>query len=423
MIFIANVLEMNGGTTFLVRVSRELAKRGIPTAVIVMFPIVNPALQSELSKYATIINLKDFGWDKGVLLKYQLITFAPLDWKRLMNVLSPFGNVVHVMGVFGMIFAARLATYQHGLRITAGVYHQNEFLFKAKNSYFIDSTYNLFRTLPTQNLLFFNQVTFVHYADFFKRDFSKSVLAPIGIDLPKDVPEIEPTPYRIVSVGNLLNFKTYNRHVIHTVAELVSDFPGIHYHIYGVGEEEPSLRKLTNELNIEDRIIFKGLLPYEDFINTVKSASLFVGSGTALLEAASLGIPSLVGIESIQEPKTYGFISDVEDLSYNEFIPGRKLVEIRELTKKLFSDKYFSQKISSECKVKSKEFSVEVTVDQIDFLNSGAVECGCKITKIQSFMLFVSFCKLALSELVDSSNSFRNRRNQSFEISNEIIND
>lgn len=59
MLFLANVLELNGGTTFILRVAREYAAKGRRIGVLVMFDIVNGQLEAELLKYADVYRLRD----------------------------------------------------------------------------------------------------------------------------------------------------------------------------------------------------------------------------------------------------------------------------------------------------------------------------------------------------------------------------
>lgn len=262
MIFVANVLTMNGGSTFLIRVCREFQRRGTPVAVLLLFPLFDPALRTELARYAKVIDLRDFLWDRGRCFRAQLTTFAPVRWSHLLAELSPYGNILHVMGVFGLLFAYRALRTSPGIRITAGVYHQNEYLFKAGNNLFIRTLRRCFTALSCGQVLFFNQLNVVNYGKFFKRDFSSCVVAPIGIDIPKSAADSQwkPEKGRLVSVGNLVNFKSYNRHIIGVVAELAAKYDYLQYEIYGVGPEELQLRELAKRLGVQDRVHFKG--PY-----------------------------------------------------------------------------------------------------------------------------------------------------------------
>lgn len=416
MIFIANVLTMNGGTTFLIRICRELHRRGTMVAVLVLFPLVDTNLRTELARYAKVIDLRDFLWWHGTFFPAQLMTFAPVRWSKLLAALRPYGNIVHVMGVFGLLFACRTTHKLPLLRITAGVYHQNEYLFTAGKSFFIRIFHQCFGSLSPEQILFFNQVNVVNYGKFFRRDFSSSVLAPIGIDLPQNGNYLNRVPEtgRLVSVGNLVNFKTYNRHIIGVVAELAKKHVTLRYEIYGKGPEEQALRELVQTLGVQDRVQFHGELSYAQFAETVRNAALFVGSGTALLEAAALGVPALIGVESIQQPETYGFLSDIKGLSYNEFMAEVTRVPMRDVIDHLLSNESMAIMVSEACQRKAAEFSVGATVDGLGTLTRNPMLPSLALTTAHTILLYVSFVCIAVRDRLGLSSTFRNRRDQSF---------
>lgn len=416
MIFIANVLTMNGGTTFLIRTCREFRRRGIPVAVLMLFPLFDSVLRAELSRYAKVIDLRQFLWDGGRCFRAQFATFAPVRWSALLAEIRPFGNALHVMGGFGLLFACRVSRHAPEMKITAGVYHQNEYLFRADDSFFLRKLRRCFTALSGGQVLFFNQLNVANYSKFFGQDFSSCVIAPIGIDIPEYEGQSERASEkrRLVSVGNLVNFKTYNRHFIGVVAKLAEKYDSIQYEIYGTGPEEPALRELAQRLGVQDRVHFMGALSYSAFSDTVRRATLFVGSGTALLEAAALGVPAMVGIESIAQPETYGFLSDIEGLSYNEFMPEVPRVPMVELTDRLLSDEVFAARVGSACRKKAGEFSVRSTVDRIEIMIKHGMVRGSTLGPIDTIHLCISFAGIAIRDRLGLSSAFRNRRDQSF---------
>lgn len=416
MIFIANVLTMNGGTTFLIRVCREYQRRGISVAVLLLFPLYDCTLRTELTRYAKIFDLRDFLPYGYKFFRAQLMTFAPVRWSMLLAELRSYGNTVHVMGVFGLLFAFRAARRWDALRITAGVYHQNEYLFSAKSNFFIRTLRRCFSSLYDGQVLFFNELNIKNYSKFFDRDFSSCVVAPIGIDIPESGAELrwEPVAGRLVSVGNLVNFKTYNLHIIGVVAELASKYPTLQYEIYGAGPEEGQLRELARRLGVQDRVHFNGAIPYSEFTDKVRHAALFIGSGTALIEAAAIGVPAMVGIESISQPETYGFLSDIKGLSYNEFRREIPRVGMRDLVDQLLSNENLATRVSEACKQRAREFSVAATVDGFDAMAARSRGSSITLNSLQTVLLFISFATIAMCDRLGLSSTFRNRRDQSF---------
>ena len=70
-------------------------------------------------------------------------------------------------------------------------------------------------------------------------------------------------------------------------------------------------------MGLTDAVNLKGTLEYSSFDITVSRYDLFIGSGTSVIEASAIGIPSIVGIENLTDPFTYGYLCDVCDYEFN----------------------------------------------------------------------------------------------------------
>lgn len=417
MIFLANVLEMNGGTTFLVRTCAALKARNHRCAVLVLRAGGDAGLTRELAQHAELIELASFQHDRGHVLRRQLGPVAPMAWDRLADTLAPFGTTLHAMGAFGLIVAARLAGHRPEFRVTAGVYHQNEFLYRAHH-FFASEVLKLFRRLPSENLVFFNEVSRENYIRFHDRpDYAASALLPIGIDvapLPDGIPPRK--GHRIVSVGNLERFKTYNRHIIDIMPALLAEFPNLCYDIYGDGNQREALQAQAQALGIADRVRLHGRIAYDRLATVWDATDLFVGSGTALIEAAATGLPALVGVESIEEPLSYGFLSDVSGFSYNELGADLPLRPMADLIRAVFEDRGQRRAIAAACAEKAQEFSVAHTVAGFIRLSAQAVATPPLLDAATTLRLFVGLPLLALHDRRHPDHAFANRRDQSFRI-------
>ncbi len=415
MIFIANVLVMNGGTTFLIRTCRALAAQGESCTVLLLRPLFDAQLRCELERHARVVCLQDYLCESGKAFRAHFGVFGWVDWIALRRSLRS-KQQVHAMGIFGLIFALRMA--QQGIveRVTAGVYHQNEFMFHAPPFYFAREAIRQFAALPPANVVFFNEGTRDNYERFFGSNYTAATIIPIGVELPTQA-GISPLslPQRVVSVGNLVNFKTYNRHVIELLPQLTAQHPDITYEIYGDGPEESNLRKLAGDLAVEKHVVFRGAIPYSDFPKAIHGAALFVGSGTALIEAAAAGIPALVGIESIKTPETYGFLSDVDGLTYNEYLADRPKQSMQSLVEKVLVDAEYHRRVSLACQRKAREFSVETTARGLLALNASAEPLATRpLGRARFVRMMCSLVGLAFFERMGWITAFSNRRDQSF---------
>lgn len=420
MIFIANVLVMNGGTTFILRLTRELHRRGRRSAILLLSDLTDPVLAAEISRYADIIPLRRYlrygGVESKSLSQGLLRTFTPLSFRRLKAALAPYGEHVHVMGVFGFILALRLLGVEPRLRVTVGIYHQNEFLYRSPPFFFPRRVQDLFAAVPSENVVFFNEWSRANYAARFgNNDYIAATLVPVGIEI--DL-QLAPPPAtigsRIISVGNLESFKTYNRHMIDVVAALKENYPEIQYDIYGTGPMKETLKTQARNLGVSDRVTLHGKLDYSKMREVVAGCDLFVGSGTALVEAAAAGRPALIGIESIETAETYGYLSEGQGYSYHENTPQLPKQPIVQLVTRLFSDRDHWMEVASACAEKAKSFSVEATADGFEAAGSKAHPINLRLSPRELWQMAVSVIAMAISERLGWSEPFSHRRNQSY---------
>lgn len=417
MLIIANVLEFNGGTTFILRLCRSLRAHGQRATVLVLFNRIDQALLEKIKDCADVVFLRDLMvLPIGLVAKSPFATFAPLDFSRLEKIIDDSGRHVHVMGVFGLLLMARyLQKASSPVRLSVGVYHQNEFMFRSSEYYFARKAQEIFRALPSESIIFFNEENQSSYSRFYKKSYQRASVVPIGIELPSEAEGLvgDGDSRRIVSIGNLYDFKTYNAHLIKILPELRKVRPDLVYEIYGEGPNEGCLRKLVRDNDLDAAVVFKGRIPYEEFTAVLEGALAFVGSGTAIIEAAAHGIPALIGIESTQEPVTYGFLSDVPGLAYNEVSRKLPMLPMKDKLFAILESRDAWGQIALACAEKSKEFGVNQTVK--GFLNIGKElpmleELGT--VKFSSLLAAFSFMWCAILHAFGIDTEFATRRNQ-----------
>jgi glycosyltransferase involved in cell wall biosynthesis len=414
VIFIANVLVMNGGSTFILRMARQFKLRGQRCIIILLRDLSDPKLLENLQSCAEIVRLSDFQITGRRFSLGLFGVFVPIDWRGLLDALRPYGAHVHAMSVFGLILALRIARADPAIRPTVGVYHQNEFVFQAPRFFFPRFVQKIFASMPQHNILFFNESSKDNYAAFFQRDYSNASLLPIGVEINEGATPRNFPSCRIVSIGNLAGFKTYNRHMIAIVAELHERLPNISYDIYGRGPKERELQDYVTELKMEGRVRINGHLEYSNFHKVVKDCDLFVGSGTALVEAAAAGRPALIGIESIETPETYGFLSDAEGFSYNELRAGVTLLAMQPLVERVLTDSKHWGEVAVACERKAHEFSIQRTINGFEKLFESAEPRPVKLRSIHLIRMACSAVLMFISEKLRLSEPFGDRRNQSY---------
>ena len=158
----------------------------------------------------------------------------------------------------------------------------------------------------------------------------------------------------ILSVGRLTPRKNHDC-VIKAIKNLE-----VYLQIIGDGESYDFLVKLTKNLNIENKVIFKKSVPNDEIQNYYKSADLFVlvynpeveGLPIPVLEAMATGLPIIISnpVKNLSD----GLENSVE---FSKINPETLYTKI----KKLLEDKNYSKKLADNAMTKSLEFDGENT--------------------------------------------------------------
>lgn len=114
----------------------------------------------------------------------------------------------------------------------------------------------------------------------------------------------------IVSIGRLVPFKGYNRAAPSIVAALLSAGTRVVWTIWGDGEDQELIKSLIKNHGVSGAVVLRGSLPYEKIEEELKRHDLFIGMGTAMLEAGLVGIPTICALENGSD-EGYGFLPDV----------------------------------------------------------------------------------------------------------------
>ena len=141
---------------------------------------------------------------------------------------------------------------------------------------------------------------------------------------------------RIVSVGRLTKFKAYNFGASDIVKELLDAGIECYWDIWGDGEELQLAKEYSEKIGVKDNVVFKGELKYSDFDKVVKEYDIFVGMGTAAVEAAALKMPVVVALMWSSD-LAYGFIYDSPGDSIGEIDANAQKYKIGKILKEYHS--------------------------------------------------------------------------------------
>lgn len=195
--------------------------------------------------------------------------------------------------------------------IVISVLHPQEFMMteEKKHVHYLNRLLGLL--VGTSRLVFMNEQCRETHGAFFSKDLSSNAIVPVPIDRREAIWSAlqRPGPLRIVAVGRIVDFKAYNFSLPRILADLESRGIRVTCDIFGYGPEEPKLARTIREAGAVHLVNFKGPIPLEDFDNVVSKYDLFIGMGTAAVQAAQIGIPTLLAI--VNDPQgAHGFIQD-----------------------------------------------------------------------------------------------------------------
>lgn len=309
-LFVLGGLGMGGVETYIVRLAKELSARGHHVDVIILSKKNDPGLMSEIVKHSDV-----FICERVPFLRASswINAFLPMS-----SMSGGSYDIVHVVDLLtlGYVFLNKDILKFKALSI--GIYHSMEIVWwRGRNSYFRRKLIELYDR-NVMLTLFPNESTAIMAAEMTGVALDRLDVVPLGVELSK-YSGISPSKHsnRIVSVGRLVDFKMYNRHMISQLSAVrgMADFE---YYIYGDGPERSALEAHAVRCGVDKYVHFMGEVKYDELPTVLNSAFCFVGSGSSIIEASAAGIPSVVGIESIKEALTCGLFSDVQGFSYNE---------------------------------------------------------------------------------------------------------
>lgn len=146
-----------------------------------------------------------------------------------------------------------------------------------------------------------------------------------GIDLRKiKVVVASPERSELLFAGRLIREKNVDI-LIKAVSLLKRVFGVIKCIIIGDGPEKERLIKLTRDLNLEDNVVFKGLMEYEELVSYMKASRVFVfpsireGFGIVVMEAMACGLPVITVNHPMNAAGDFvkdgenGFICDLDE--------------------------------------------------------------------------------------------------------------
>jgi glycosyltransferase involved in cell wall biosynthesis len=336
-------------------------------------------------------------------LNLALMLLFGLGRKKLLRILEKNGvqkiDCIYAFNIQSLVFALFLRKILGCSKICVGVYHPNEYLWEKKHASFMQKlSKSILDKWPASNLFFMNAATKEANINILGDRLAASPIVNVMVDIKRFSPNDHvPKKYKIVSVGRITGFKTYNFYMLPIIKKLHKKYPEISYHIYGHGELEERLVNEIKEHNAEQFIHFHGPVAYDELPHVFSEAYLFIGCGTALVEAAAAGVPSLIALLT-DRPLTYGWFGMGSDYNFGEYEKGMEFLTYPDLIEKLIeadNDSYVE--VSKKMVQSAEKFSIENGMSQfIDCIKKAEnIDCNFSRVLLLKFLTHFVFWRMA----------------------------
>ena len=310
---------------------------------------------------------------EGVLLEklntkvnvIQLPKFAPFSIKVIYKRLDVKYDFIYSLSP-RTVWLGLLMSFQCKCQAAFGVYHINDYdrYSDAYNRFLFDNKVN-------DTCKFFMTPAIAKYHEkLFGRNLADSYIFPIPLVVHKlgyKTREAQEKSIKIVSIGRLTKFKYYNIYMLDVINNLLKKGYNIEYDIYGDGEQRKEILRKIKMLNLNKYIKLKGTIDYDKMNNALEDAKVFVGMGTAAMEAALAGVPTIVALIDGKEPKTHGFIHELPDYNSGEFIKKLPLYSVEDKIEELlkFSQEDYEKISEASCNKIKEQYAIEAIAKKL----------------------------------------------------------
>jgi len=305
-----NARNLGGVQTLMARLSEGLVREG-HSAKAVFFTEVAPAVEELFPGAVPCLSLPPGRHDA---------VFFPLDCREWLAEHCADAEICVAVGAAPLHFVtANLSAFRRPPAVVEYVVLDTVFSGTGKrllghfySNMFLDRYFE--RLLPDKDKFFLSDAIRRIYEEKTGARVPEARVMPPPIRTPPRRVAISRRPFRMVSIGRIdTAMKTYNVSTPAVLRALREEGCEIHWDVHGGGapaDTEAFLAEIRRH-GMQDRVTWHGELPYAHMGDALENASVFLGMGTAAVEAAMWGIPTLVSVAFVSEPRCYGFLHEV----------------------------------------------------------------------------------------------------------------
>lgn len=311
-IFVADGMSIGGIETLLIRMANQIADLGYRVIIAAQD---GPCLEAVGEKVST----------------YELHSNIPLS-RQLENITIESSNrkprvFIWSATPYNLVWIYKYQKYlnnKHGLQSIAvsGIFGPARSVGGLRRRYDMIEHRLVLGWLPKNSVYFMSDAVQQTYVEQFGSSFRDWPIHKLALGRSNaDWRSSARGELKVVSIGRITNFKLYNFGALDVVETMVERKIPISWEIWGHGDQSESLQDEILNRRFSSHIKFRGELPYSQFTEVVSDADLFVGMGTAALEAADVGVPTVVAL-TWSKLETYGFLYQCPADSIGERVSG-----------------------------------------------------------------------------------------------------
>lgn len=284
------------------------------------------------------------------------------------------GSRVLVMS-FDPISAARALKVEMALSKTllvthvSGVFHPRAYFMTGERKDRIFLNYLLARAIGKDRLFFMNKECRESHSIKWGADFSSSpiIALPINCFYASWKPSGK-AKVRVVSVGRLVDFKAYNLGAARIVRDSLDRGIEVTWDIFGDGPLCNSIEAEIEVSGMANYVQLMGPLDYNDFSTTVADYDFFIGMGTAALEAAMVGIPTICATVD-EASRCYGYLHELPFGNLGELQAYPPNVGITDLIQSYsLSNQEYKRQLSMSGRAVAEKYGMPQFVEAIRYM-------------------------------------------------------
>lgn len=369
---------VGGIETLAIRIANKFGKKNRLLFISPVGPVVN-FIDNEIAHYP----IDDF-LSSGSILKAVEKNLSEVDFKNIEAINIWISHPVGILPVY--MFQKKIyKKYKINSCATSGIFipatRMETSLLNFRDVELLMAN-QMLKYIPSESIYFMSESVKQSFIDVYGNRYGAHRVVKLPLDAKLNQWKGSKNNHlRIISIGRVDKMKLYNLSAPSIVRNLMNQHISCYWDIYGEGEMLDECINESKRLEVDGYIKYKGTLDYREFHSKVIEYDVFVGMGTAALEAAQTKIPVILAL-GWERNASGGFLSESYGDSVGEplYHSGQSIKTI-ETYLSLYSRLTLEEraKLGVECNeaVFKKVGNSEVAYEQI-FERSLNVGEGCK---------------------------------------------